>query len=270
MKPLRLLAAAGVTMAVAVSTVLLAPAASASSPTGTVHTSGSPLALRSSPSTSAGKLRDVASGTRITISCQATGSSVSGKYGTSRIWDKTTVGGKTGYVSDAYVYTGSDGRVAPNCSTPAPPKPPTSNQKKIDAVIAAAKSQIGHGYSYSWAAGGKNGPSYGVCCSPTGVNDSHRYGYDCSGLTQFAFWKGAHIDIGGYTGTQVTKGHKLSWAIRKPGDLIFWYTRSGGTDHVAIYIGDNKMIEAAPPRGSNSVHITSVYGSHSTVVRIIG
>jgi hypothetical protein len=28
------------------------------------------------------------------------------------------------------------------------------------------------------------------------------------------------------------------------------------------------MIEAAPPRGTSSVHVTSVYGSHSYAIRI--
>jgi len=40
--------------------------------------------------------------------------------------------------------------------------------------------------------------------------------------------------------------------------------------HVAIYLGDNKMLEAAPPRGTSSVHETTVYGSHAQVVRVIG
>jgi len=61
----------------------------------------------------------------------------------------------------------------------------------------------------------------------------------------------------------------LSYSQRKPGDLIFWF--SGGVSvHVAIYLGNNQMLEAAPPRGSSSVHQTSVYGSHASVVRVVG
>ena len=37
---------------------------------------------------------------------------MTGTYGTSTLWDK--IG--TGYVADAYVSTGSDGQVAPNCN----------------------------------------------------------------------------------------------------------------------------------------------------------
>lgn len=141
---------------------------------------------------------------------------------------------------------------------------------KVAAVIQAAESQTGHGYHYAWGAGGKSGPSHGICCSPSGHDDRSLYGYDCSGLTQYAFWHGAHVDVGGSSSVQSQHGRSVPWSQRKPGDLIFWYTSSGHTDHVAIYLGANKMIEAAPPRDSNSVHVTSVYGSHSTVRRILG
>ena len=39
------------------------------------------------------------------------GSQVTGTFGTTTLWDN--IG--TGYISDAYVNTGSDGQVAPNC-----------------------------------------------------------------------------------------------------------------------------------------------------------
>jgi hypothetical protein len=47
----------------------------------------------------------------VTITCQKHGSSVNGTYGTTTLWD--FIG--TGYVSDAYVSTGSDGQIAPTC-----------------------------------------------------------------------------------------------------------------------------------------------------------
>ena len=40
------------------------------------------------------------------------GQRVTGTFGTSRLWDKLARGG---FVSDAFVHTGSDGRVAPWC-----------------------------------------------------------------------------------------------------------------------------------------------------------
>jgi murein DD-endopeptidase MepM/ murein hydrolase activator NlpD len=79
---------------------------------GRVNTAGKPLTVRSGPGTGHRAVGTVADGTRVTISCQATGTAVKGTYGTSRLWDRI---GKGRYIADAYVYTGSDGRVAPAC-----------------------------------------------------------------------------------------------------------------------------------------------------------
>jgi uncharacterized protein YraI len=78
---------------------------------GRINTAGAPLTVRSGPGTQYGAVGSVADGTHVTIRCQKLGQSISGTYGTTKIWDK--IG--SGYVSDAYVYTGSDGRVAPDC-----------------------------------------------------------------------------------------------------------------------------------------------------------
>jgi len=48
----------------------------------------------------------------VTISCQTNGESIPGTYGTSKLWNKN---GSGRYIPDAYTYTGSDGRVAPDC-----------------------------------------------------------------------------------------------------------------------------------------------------------
>jgi hypothetical protein len=84
----------------------------ASGAPGTVNTAGANLNVRSGPGTSYSIVDSLADGTGVNISCQTTGTSVSGTYGTSNIWDKI---GSGRYVPDAYIYTGSDGRVAPNC-----------------------------------------------------------------------------------------------------------------------------------------------------------
>ena len=79
--------------------------------TGTVNTSGISLTVRSTASTSGAAVGSVADGAKVKISCQKKGTSVTGTYGTSTLWDY--IG--TGYVSDAYISTGSDGQVAPTC-----------------------------------------------------------------------------------------------------------------------------------------------------------
>lgn len=78
---------------------------------GRVNTSGAPLTIRAGASTSTSAIGSVADGATVRIRCQIRGQSVSGTYGTSTLWDR--IG--EGYVSDAYVSTGSDGQVAPTC-----------------------------------------------------------------------------------------------------------------------------------------------------------
>jgi hypothetical protein len=79
--------------------------------TGTVSTAGPSLTIRAQPSTGAAAVGSVADGAKVSITCQVHGSSVTGTYGTTTLWD--FIG--DGYVSDAYVSTGSDGQVAPTC-----------------------------------------------------------------------------------------------------------------------------------------------------------
>lgn len=77
-----------------------------------VNTNGVALTVRSGPSTGSSAVGSVADGAKINITCQKNGTSVTGTYGTTTLWD--FIG--NGYVSDAYVLTGSDGQVAPTCN----------------------------------------------------------------------------------------------------------------------------------------------------------
>ncbi|PWK09021.1 M23 family metallopeptidase [Tumebacillus permanentifrigoris] len=81
---------------------------------GTVNTAGSALTVRSGPGTSYASVGSVADGQSVTIYCQERGTSVTGTYGTTTLWDKISSTSNQ-YISDAYVYTGSDGQVAPTC-----------------------------------------------------------------------------------------------------------------------------------------------------------
>jgi len=79
---------------------------------GTVATNGTPLNVRSGPGTSYSVVGTLADGAGVTIQCQTTGTSVTGTYGTSNLWNRI---GSGRFIPDAYTYTGSDGRVAPDC-----------------------------------------------------------------------------------------------------------------------------------------------------------
>lgn len=82
---------------------------------GTVNTtSGIALTVRSGPGTGYSAVGSVADGASVTIYCQTTGTTVTGTYGTSNIWDRIGTGR---FVSDTYVQTGYDGFIpsVPRC-----------------------------------------------------------------------------------------------------------------------------------------------------------
>ena len=80
---------------------------------GTVHVNGS-LNVRSGPGTGFSIVGSVADGTVVAIYCQTTGTTVTGTYGTSNIWDRI---GTNRFVADAYVLTGYSGFIpgVPRC-----------------------------------------------------------------------------------------------------------------------------------------------------------
>ncbi|WAZ23260.1 SH3 domain-containing protein [Streptomyces cinnabarinus] len=71
------------------------------------------LNVRSGPGTNYPVTRILSEGVKVPIYCQSPGTTVTGPYGTSNIWDNIANGE---FVSDAYVKTGSDGYVRPRCS----------------------------------------------------------------------------------------------------------------------------------------------------------
>ena len=88
------------------------PATQAASPQEDVTVTVGALNVRSGPGTGYAVVGSVNDGATVTIQCQMPGTTVTGTYGTSKIWDKI---GSGRYIADAYVRTGSDGYVAPRC-----------------------------------------------------------------------------------------------------------------------------------------------------------
>ena len=76
--------------------------------------------------------------------------------------------------------------------------------------------------------------------------------FDCSGLTSYTYKNCLGIDIGRTTYNQINAGVEVSQNKLQPGDLVF--PHSG---HVAIYVGDGKMIHA--PQTGDVVKISQVY-----------
>ena len=89
-------------------------------------------------------------------------------------------------------------------------------------------------------------------------------GLDCSALVQRAY-KDLGIDLPRTSREQAKAGTKVdSLKEARPGDILAF---DKPVDHVAIYIGDNKMIAA--PKPGDRVKIQSVYETPTHIRRVI-
>ncbi|MFF3214143.1 NlpC/P60 family protein [Streptomyces sp. NPDC002886] len=138
-----------------------------------------------------------------------------------------------------------------------PTLPPSGS---ASAVIQAALAQ--QGIPYSWGGGGPSGPSTGICCSPGGQDGRTVTGFDCSGLTQYAYAK-AGIELPRTAAAQTGAGQRIPASAGvgalQPGDLVFYGyspTADSTIHHVGIYLGEGKMINA--PRPGKPVRIDPV------------
>ncbi|SDD35213.1 transglycosylase SLT domain-containing protein [Nocardioides lianchengensis] len=94
-------------------------------------------------------------------------------------------------------------------------------------------------------------------------------GMDCSGLVKLVYEKFG-IDLPRVSYQQAEAGRPVaSMAEAQPGDLIAWdnSSRNNGVDHIAIYIGDGKMIEA--PRTGLDVRIIDVPSTPDVIRRVL-
>ena len=105
-------------------------------------------------------------------------------------------------------------------SVRAPASVPASG--RASAAVAYAMAQVGKAYVY-----GAAGPS----------------AFDCSGLMMMA-WRQAGISLPHSSSAQYGIGRHVSSGELQPGDLVFYYSP---ISHVAMYIGNGLIVEAANP-----------------------
>ncbi|MDQ2627154.1 MAG: NlpC/P60 family protein, partial [Actinomycetota bacterium] len=85
----------------------------------------------------------------------------------------------------------------------------------------------------------------GTTPAPTeDIPDTTTVGFDASGLIQYAF-AGAGIKMPRTSGEQCSVGQKVPPAQARAGDLLCY--GPGGTQSVALYLGNNQMIEGTSP-----------------------
>jgi cell wall-associated NlpC family hydrolase len=83
-------------------------------------------------------------------------------------------------------------------------------------------------------------------------------GFDCSGLTRFVYAQ-LGVNLPHYAASQFAAFPKLDSADLQPGDLVFFEPKFDGPGHVALYIGNDQMIEA--PHTGALVRISSFSGA---------
>ncbi|MFL6158634.1 MAG: C40 family peptidase [Marmoricola sp.] len=102
-------------------------------------------------------------------------------------------------------------------------------------AIRFAEAQLGE--MYLWAAAGPDR-------------------WDCSGLTMMA-WRAGGVSLPHYSAAQYSETKHLGVEDLRPGDLVFWGDSPGTIHHVAMYIGNGRIIHA--PRTGRPVEIDSMY-----------
>ena len=110
-------------------------------------------------------------------------------------------------------------------------------ERTPDVIVAQAKKMLGT--PYKWGGSGL-------------------LGVDCSGFVQYVF-RQMGKDLPRLSSQQATAGQRIGLDKLQTGDLVAWDNsdRNNGADHIAIYIGNGQIIEAARP-GTN-VRISNIY-----------
>ncbi len=96
-----------------------------------------------------------------------------------------------------------------------------------EAIVSRALQYVGNAYVY-----GGNDPNTGV---------------DCSGFTKYILGHVAGVYLNRTAASQSSQGQAVSAAEARPGDLVF-YSDGGHVNHVAIYIGDGRIVHASNER----------------------
>ena len=131
-------------------------------------------------------------------------------------------------------------------------------KQAIEYVIRRGGSQMG--VPYSWGGGSLTGPSKGV------GDGAGTVGFDCSGLMRYAF-AGVGVLIPRFSGDQYNAGRHIPRDQARRGDLILY--GPGGGQHVTMYLGGGKMLEASGSAGKVVVSPVRTAGMTPYLTRII-
>ena len=126
-----------------------------------------------------------------------------------------------------------------DCPTPAPAA--AGGVAGTGAGAEAARAALAQvGIPYSWGGGTAAGASAGICCSPGGQNGHQIIGFDCSGLTLYA-WAQVGVKLARTAEEQQATTTPVPRDQIIAGDLLFF------PGHVGIADGHGGMIHAPRP-----------------------
>ncbi len=113
-------------------------------------------------------------------------------------------------------------------------------EQKADAIIATGKTQLGVPYVFG--------------------GDQPYVALDCSGFIQYIF--GQHgYDLPHSSAMISQMGTSVSKSQLRKGDLVFLSdTYQDGVSHVALYLGNNQVLQASTKGGERKVKISSFFG----------
>lgn len=175
------------------------------------------LSIRSAPSSTATRVGTIIPGAMVPYVAE-----------TNAYWYETSYKGKKAYISKSYTEITHFNKAKP----------------QIEKVIDEAKLLLGFPYVYGaqryhWGNGKLN---YNFVMGQ----------FDCSSLTQYAYYKGANILLDLTTRTQVHQGKAVARNDIQRGDLMFFtnssrrhLTGNERVGHVAIYLGNNYILHTA-------------------------
>ncbi|MGW5284693.1 C40 family peptidase [Streptomyces collinus] len=120
----------------------------------------------------------------------------------------------------------------------------TATTRQAATAVNAAAEMIGT--PYSWGGGNTDGPSTGNCCSPKGRSGAGISGFDCSGLTLYAYGQ-AGIALPRTAAQQYAASEPVKPGQVRPGDLVFYGSSLASIHHVGIYVGGGWILDAPRP-----------------------
>ena len=125
-------------------------------------------------------------------------------------------------------------RATPGSRTKAPSSPrrtAAGASASAARVLATAERYVGTRYRYG--------------------GESPATGFDCSGFVQYVFERNG-IALPRTSRLQASAGQSLPLSVEslRPGDLLLFASTGRGVNHVAIYVGDNRILHSSAGAGA--------------------